>query len=422
MAKKKTAAQEAMAKVISRTGKFDKSALDRKKMNDIYGVRHFISTGLPSLDLNLFWRRNKDGTASCGMPAGRFVEIHGSSESGKTLIANQIMARCVASGGLAFKVTSERDYDMSWEDEIFYAEGVDPEDVEALTGYMTASNVSQLKYGFDNFVNGIAEVLPDDGTAPPTAFIVDSVAEMLGDDDYKSLQSAAIVGDKSRKDRLNEHGVLEDATVRPGNHAFHFKKFFKIASEPVHLYNILFLMMNQMRANIDTGRSFGPSDKPAHDGTMQYISSARLGITRYGSIGKFTKNNRSYDLGWNVLVQIKKHRGKRVQDGKVWLVLRADSTFDYLYSLIDALGISGLARQVGSDKYLKASWTFQTDQEFLYKEDLLPFMEEYDKLKTNALRKELLKPENAEIVAKLERAVIDLGPLYADIENQEVSR
>tara|TARA_Y100000034_G_scaffold130321_2_gene188498 strand:+ start:52698 stop:54086 length:1389 start_codon:yes stop_codon:yes gene_type:complete len=425
---KMTFAQKVFKRVGDRTKKFSKKALDREEMDALYGIRHVVSTGLPSLDLNCFCIINEECEKEWGIPTGRFVEFHGESESGKTLLANTIFARCMKQGGFSMKATSERDYDIRWDDEVFLREGVPKEVFNTSCRFNTCSNVSEMKYAFENFAATIRETLEEDakergeeynGDGPPCCFVVDSVAEILGDDDFKALSQSAVSETNHRADRLKEDGVLEDS-IRPGNHAFHFKKFFKVANEDVNKYNILFLMVNQTRSNIQTGGPmFGPKTKPAHDATMKFISSLRLKMVRWSPSTKHKKSlhNKKYITGFPVQVKIEKLRQKTVGDGTVMLFQRADSSFDYLYSLIDSFGITGLALQVGSN-YETAKWKFKHDRfedlDIRFREELTPFFDKFHNKKTDEIREYLVK--NLEVTAMLDYTVRQLGPYRPDFD------
>jgi len=425
----------------SRMTNQSKRILTADQMDDIYDVRYVVPTGLPSLDLILAWRINSDGTRDWGLPAGRFNELVGANSSGKTLIAHNALARAVASGGLGMKFMSERDHDSQWISRLIEEQGIeDPEEIEMCRQQLGGGDIEspgQLRALYSNLVKSMNNYYPDDGSAPLTVVVVDSVAELMGDDDLLAKREAVAVNSSRVQSVIGGHGEIKGDGNRPGNHAKHLQEFFKMASHSVHTMNVLFLFVNQERANIQTGYSKGGSKtKAAHEASMKYINSFRIKMNRYGAFSQTTINSKVVTNGWKVGARVLKRRNYSPMHEDVTLVMRPNSRFDVLYSLIESFIICGLAYLTcaSSDpdkgRWLKKGAKFNFNKcmgEYPLKHDvkdadgnvvqgLDSFLQKYHGMMLPELRTALLEDmnEDEELFSKLMDTVKYLGPLYLD--------
>ncbi|HCR14927.1 MAG TPA: DNA recombination/repair protein RecA, partial [Candidatus Jacksonbacteria bacterium] len=98
---KRIAAQEAMDQIKERFGEGSIMRLKEAKMMNVEA----ISTGCLSLDLAL-------GVG--GVPCGRIIEIYGPESSGKTTLAQHIIAESQRTGGITAFIDAEHALDPEY--------------------------------------------------------------------------------------------------------------------------------------------------------------------------------------------------------------------------------------------------------------------------------------------------------------------
>jgi len=104
------------------------SMMDLGEFEGTYGIRYYITTGLPSLDFHLFQnRQNNDESVEkpYGFPTGRIVEIAGEEQSYKTWLTHHISSQVRKMGGIVFLIQTEADFDLSFYKDFYSKKGLD---------------------------------------------------------------------------------------------------------------------------------------------------------------------------------------------------------------------------------------------------------------------------------------------------------
>lgn len=426
-------ASEIVKSVQLKMKKEQRAILDLQRSESLWGVKHLVSTGLPNLDLLAGWRIRRDGKREWGFPTGRFNEVVGDSATGKTLIANMLLAKSTIEGGFAAKFMSERDIDEQWYANVLHDLGVDEydeiEDCMARTVTSSIESPAQLLFDFNQFATKMKEVYEPDGSAQFSTMVVDSIAEVMGNDDLKTKREATKATGQKR--RLGEDGSLVMDKNRPGNHAKGTQEFIKMASETIHRYNILFLFLNQHRANMEASGAYSAKYRSAHEASMQYANSVRLRVQKWGPFGKIRVRGKERSVGDKVQVSVIKKRSKSPLYDQCILILRPESVYDQFYSMIDAMVMTGLCELTGASgtgmyagSFANGNAVFHFDRcegEYPGKEELTAFLMRYTGKKLGEVRQEMVKDmsnEEDEFCATLYSRIMDamlyLGPLFYD--------
>ena len=387
----KSSSNNALKKLIAN---IDENAAKRKvsmfKLKDfeeMYGVKYFISTGLPDLDLHLFsGERNLSGTRPMGWPTGRIVEICGDEGSFKTWITHSASARFRKAGGLVFLIQTENDFDLRFYRKFYDSVGLDFEsEVEPFVRASMATTMGETINALKSILPKVREHYEQGGESIPVLIVLDSLAAMFSTADHDNFEA--------------------DKDPKMGSHASEIHKMMKYIMEDLGRYNVCFMVTNQYRADMGPSRK---TKKPAHDNAVRYYASLRLQTTAWGG-----KANERTSLGQDYLdtkqvkVKITKIRGETTGNNELELTYFVNRGFDKLGSLINAMQISGMI------KPSKSSWEFtlNTETPVKYEQELHDFLDGAGKLKMGKGKtfRAFLK-ENKEWIPKIELIALARGP------------
>ena len=211
-----------------------------------------IPTGALALDLAL---------GIGGVPRGRVIEVYGPEASGKTTLAQHIVAECQKRGGIAAFVDAEH--------------ALDPEYARALGVNVDELLISQPDTGEQALE--IAEELVRSSAVD--VVVIDSVAALVP--------------------KAEIEGAMEDQQM--GLQARLMSKALRKLTGIVGKTNTTVIFTNQLRQKI--GVMYGNPETTTGGNALKYYSSVRLDIRRCDSIKKDDK-----DIGNRVRVKVVKNK------------------------------------------------------------------------------------------------------------------
>ena len=211
-----------------------------------------IPTGALALDLAL---------GIGGVPRGRVIEVYGPEASGKTTLAQHIVAECQKKGGIAAFVDAEH--------------ALDPEYARALGVNVDELLISQPDTGEQALE--IAEELVRSSAVD--VVVIDSVAALVP--------------------KAEIEGAMEDQQM--GLQARLMSKALRKLTGVVGKTNTTVIFINQLRQKI--GVMYGNPETTTGGNALKYYSSVRLDIRRCDSIKKDDK-----DIGNRVRVKVVKNK------------------------------------------------------------------------------------------------------------------
>lgn len=211
-----------------------------------------IPTGALALDIAL---------GIGGVPRGRVIEVYGPEASGKTTLAQHIVAECQKKGGIAAFVDAEH--------------ALDPEYAKALGVNVDELLISQPDTGEQALE--IAEELVR--SAAVDIVVIDSVAALVP--------------------KAEIEGAMEDQQM--GLQARLMSKALRKLTGIVGKTNTTVIFINQLRQKI--GVMYGNPETTTGGNALKYYSSVRLDIRRCDSIKKDDK-----DIGNRVRVKVVKNK------------------------------------------------------------------------------------------------------------------
>ena len=211
-----------------------------------------IPTGALALDLAL---------GIGGVPRGRVIEVYGPEASGKTTLAQHIVAECQKRGGIAAFVDAEH--------------ALDPEYARALGVNVDELLISQPDTGEQALE--IAEELVRSSAVD--VVVIDSVAALVP--------------------KAEIEGAMEDQQM--GLQARLMSKALRKLTGIVGKTNTTVIFINQLRQKI--GVMYGNPETTTGGNALKYYSSVRLDIRRCDSIKKDDK-----DIGNRVRVKVVKNK------------------------------------------------------------------------------------------------------------------
>ena len=211
-----------------------------------------IPTGALALDLAL---------GIGGVPRGRVIEVYGPEASGKTTLAQHIVAECQKKGGIAAFVDAEH--------------ALDPEYARALGVNVDELLISQPDTGEQALE--IAEELVRSSAVD--GVVIDSVAALVP--------------------KAEIEGAMEDQQM--GLQARLMSKALRKLTGIVGKTNTTVIFINQLRQKI--GVMYGNPETTTGGNALKYYSSVRLDIRRCDSIKKDDK-----DIGNRVRVKVVKNK------------------------------------------------------------------------------------------------------------------
>lgn len=197
-------------------------------------VTEFVSTGCTPLDIIM----------GGGVPVGRMTEIYGDTSTGKTLVAEHILAQTQKLGGTAVLLDSETAIDES----VAKAVGID---VDKLI-YTNPETVEEV-YG------DIQELLEAKRDVDPSGLMTivwDSVAATSSEEEIEKI----------RKEGLGGHTMA--------THARLISTMMRVMKQEVARNRLAMVMLNQTRENI--GVMFGDKMSTFGGRAIGYYSSVRL--------------------------------------------------------------------------------------------------------------------------------------------------
>jgi len=205
-------------------------------------VTEFIPTGCPPLDLIM----------GGGVPVGRMTEIYGDTSTGKTLLAEHIIAQTQAIGGTAALLDTETAIDA---------------DVAKVVGINLDTLIYTNPETVEDVYADIQELLEAKRDVDPKGLMTivwDSVAATSSEEEIEKI----------RKEGLGAHTMA--------THARLISTMMRVMKQEVARDRIALIMLNQTRQNI--GVMFGDKMSTFGGRAIGYYSSVRLELALRGHI------------------------------------------------------------------------------------------------------------------------------------------
>lgn len=196
-----------------------------------------ISTGIEAFDLAM----------GGGFPEGRFSEVYGDWQSGKSLLLYQTIANCQRQGGLAFLLDSERSLDPRW--------------VQSL-----GINMTELQYeppetledGFSKIEKAIRAVRANASLFKdcPLLIVYDSLAASIARDELKQDFGTPEMAIRAR--------VISSA----------LRKMTNMIAD----YRVALVFVNQLRSKV--GVLYGPTEETSGGRAPKFYASIRIALKK----------------------------------------------------------------------------------------------------------------------------------------------
>ena len=223
-------------------GKLSAVLADQPLDSDVAG---FISTQAASLDYAI---------GRPGVPVGRLTLLVGKPKAGKSTAGYHILQETQARGGVALLVDAERRYSRDRAEQM----GLDHKRLL----YMPGTDVESTFKELDAFVSVFRE--KDVGGDKDLTIVWDSLAGTPTEAELKGEQTVA-------------------------SHAKTVGKWFRVLLPKMAHQRVTFVMINQLRQNIDTGGGTffksGPSDTMLADRALNFHCSLRIFFTQIQKVG-----------------------------------------------------------------------------------------------------------------------------------------
>lgn len=307
-------------------------SLDDKESTS--NVDHWVSTGSTVLDLMI--SNQEDG----GLPTGKIATFYGASGSGKTLIANHVLADCQQMGGLSVMIDTEAAADFDFMKTI----GLDPD------GEFLYVQENRLERIFDYIETVISKVKEADNDRP-VVVVVDSIAGAVPENEYE--------GDYGKEGYNTDKAIVLSQAMR------------KITGL-VNRENVLLLFTNQVRT--DPGVMYGDPTTTPGGKAVKFHSSIRVKMRKAKKIKEsgeivgaeirpyVTKNrlappyrDTSFDLYYN----------SGIEDfGSWWEPLKNTGVIDH--SVVKSKGWYGVVDENG-DPIMKSDLSIGADKDEPFK-------------------------------------------------------
>lgn len=208
-------------------------------------VDHWISTGSTVLDLMI--SNQEEG----GLPVGKIAVLYGDSGSGKTLIANHLLADCQQQGGVSIMIDTEAAADFEFMKTI----GLDPE------GDFLYVQENRLERIFEYVESVIEKVKEKDEDDRPVTIVVDSIAGAVPENEYE--------GDYGKEGFNTDKAIVLSQAMR------------KI-TDLINRENVLLLFTNQIRT--DPSVMYGDPHTTPGGKAVKFHSSVRVQMRKSKSI------------------------------------------------------------------------------------------------------------------------------------------
>lgn len=205
-------------------------------------VTEFVPTGCPPLDLIM----------GGGVPVGRMTEIYGDTSTGKTLLAEHIIAQTQAIGGTAALLDTETAIDA---------------DVAKVVGIDLDKLIYTNPETVEDVYADIQELLEAKRDVDPKGLMTivwDSVAATSSEEEIEKI----------RKEGLGAHTMA--------THARLISTMMRVMKQEVARDHVALIMLNQTRQNI--GVMFGDKMSIFGGRAIGYYSSVRLELALRGQI------------------------------------------------------------------------------------------------------------------------------------------
>tara|TARA_R100000234_G_scaffold1202_2_gene1076 strand:+ start:2194 stop:3282 length:1089 start_codon:yes stop_codon:yes gene_type:complete len=232
-------------------------------------VKTWIPTGSTVLDLVI---ANREGG---GIPVGKITTIAGESQSGKSLIATQILANCQKMGGIAIYIDTENASDPRWMSNLGLTT-----DKDFL--YLQTQTLESTFQAIENVIGNVRQKAPD----RLVCIVWDSVAATPG--------QAEVEGSY-------------DPTSQIGLSARIISRGLRKITEMIGQQKIALVLTNQLKTNI--GQMFGDTRVEPGGKGLPYQASARIWLTRHtGKANGIITNDQGQLIGYRTSAQIVKNR------------------------------------------------------------------------------------------------------------------
>lgn len=207
-------------------------------------VDHWISTGSTILDLMI--SNQEEG----GLPTGKIAVLYGQSGSGKTLIANHVLANCQQKGGVSVLFDTEHAADFQFMQTI----GVDPD------GDFLYVPENRLEKIFEH-IETVVEKAKEEDSERPITIVVDSIAGSVTENEYE--------GDYGKEGFNTDKAIVLSQAMRKINGL--------ISRE-----NVLLVFTNQIRT--DPSVMYGDPHTTPGGKAVKFHSSVRIQMRKSKAI------------------------------------------------------------------------------------------------------------------------------------------
>jgi len=232
-------------------------------------VKTWIPTGSTVLDLVISNRK------SGGIPVGKITTIAGESQSGKSLIATQILSNAQKMGGIAIYIDTENASDPGWMVNLGLST-----DKDFL--YLQTQTLEDTFQAIENVIGNVRQKAPD----RLVCIVWDSVAA--------TPARAEVEGSYDPNSQI---GVSARVIARG----------LRKITEMIGQQKIALVLTNQLKTNI--GQMFGDSRVEPGGKGLPYQASARVWLTRHtGKANGIITNEQGQLIGYRTSAQIVKNR------------------------------------------------------------------------------------------------------------------
>jgi recombination protein RecA len=199
-----------------------------------------VSTGIISVDL----------ATGGGFPEGRFSEVAGEWQTGKSLICYQAIAQCQKSGGLAILDDAERAFDKRWAKIL----GINTDE---LMYFISTS----LEHGFEH---------------------VEMVAKQVRENEEFKDKSILYVKDSLEASIAKEEAEQDFAKAGIAQRARVISRCLRRITNLIADQRIAVVFVNQLRTNV--GVMFGPNEESGGGKAPKFYAGLRCIIKKHGKI------------------------------------------------------------------------------------------------------------------------------------------
>lgn len=332
---------------------------DKKALNDLSKPKNFDFIPSGSWVLNSIIGDGTNQQKPGGLPRGYLIEIFGNESSGKTTCA---LSACKQAQAISDSPVIFLDFERSFHHPYAEALGVDlnPERL--------------MVFEPDHFEHGWS-LIKDALIMEPPLIVCDSVTAMIP----KQYLDGSV-----------------DESGRIGAHAALMSRMLNEMTKRIKETNTSFLMLNQIRAKINTsgGKNYGPSEDSTGGNALKFYASVRIKLKKGQAqtvTGKSIITGKSEKKAVNVIVYataVKNRIDAPFKTGPLYI--RFGKGFDNILSMIELATNTGVIKKKG------AFYSFETGGKTLFnaqgkeklREVLMNDAKIYSKLKDSLVVKE----------------------------------